>query len=227
MKWLGRMFLSSLGMKLIMALSGLFLSVFLMVHLAGNLQLLKDDGGQAFNLYAAFMGSNPFIQALSKVNFLIILLHVSLALILAQKNRNARGEVAYKFKVNKSSEWESRNMLLLGTIIFCFIVIHLRHFWMETHNGSIAMVSYDGKLVPDLYAVVIYWFSKAWYVSFYVVGMVGLSLHIWHGMPSAPRSIGISHLKYNLGIEMLGKSVAVIVPSLFAIIPIAMYVKTL
>ena len=89
MKWLGKMFLSSLGMKLIMALSGLFLFVFLMVHLAGNLQLLKDDEGQAFNLYAAFMGSNPIIQTLSKFNFLIILFHDSLPLIIAQKNRNA------------------------------------------------------------------------------------------------------------------------------------------
>ncbi|MFN7404963.1 MAG: succinate dehydrogenase, partial [Cyclobacteriaceae bacterium] len=105
MKWIVDMFTSTLGRKLLMALTGLFLILFLAVHLAGNFQLLKDDGGRAFNIYAEFMSTNALIQVVSKGNFFFILLHTFMAIALTIKNRKARGPEGYAVLSGKSSHW--------------------------------------------------------------------------------------------------------------------------
>ena len=126
MKWFLDMFSSTLGRKLVMALTGLFLITFLLVHLIGNLQLLKNDDGHAFNVYAEFMSTNPLIQTISKGNFALILVHVIWSLLLSIKNRKARGPAGYKVASSVSSIWSSRNMGILGTIILVFLVVHLK-----------------------------------------------------------------------------------------------------
>lgn len=205
-----------------MALTGIFLILFLAVHLAGNLQLLKDDGGKAFNIYAHFMGHNPLVQFISKGNFAFILLHIIWGAMLTIKNRQARGPEGYA-NTNKKSAWASRNMGILGTLILIFLVVHIRHFYAEAHFGSLPTQVYDGAEVQDLYTQVSYWFSKDWYVALYVFCMIALGFHLWHGFASAFQSLGLKHLKYNGLINFVGKSFAVVVPALFAWIPIAMY----
>ena len=224
MKWFIELFSSTLGRKLLMALTGIFLILFLVAHLAGNLQLLKDDGGKAFNTYAEFMGTNPLIQIISKVNFALILVHIVWAILLSKRNREARGKVGYAI-VNKSAIWSSRNMGILGTIILIFLVVHIQHFYARSHFGTMPVQTYDGKEVKDLYNVVAYWFSKDWYVGLYVVCMVALSFHLWHGFTSAFQTLGLNHMKYNPVINFVGKAFAIIVPSLFALIPILMFFK--
>ncbi len=224
MKWFIELFSSTLGRKLLMALTGIFLILFLVAHLAGNLQLLKDDGGKAFNTYAEFMGTNPLIQIISKVNFALILVHIVWAIVLSKRNREARGKVGYAI-VNKSAIWSSRNMGILGTIILIFLVVHIQHFYARSHFGTMPVQTYDGKEVKDLYNVVAYWFSKDWYVGLYVVCMVALSFHLWHGFTSAFQTLGLNHMKYNPVINFVGKAFAIIVPSLFALIPILMFFK--
>ena len=223
MKWFTDLFSSSLGRKLLMALTGLFLIMFLAVHLAGNLQLLKDDGGQAFNIYSDFMGHNPLIQTISKVNFTLILIHIIWAIIISRKNRAARGQ-SYAIN-NKSSQWSSRNMGILGTIVLIFLVVHLRHFYAALHWGSVPTVTYEGKEIADAYTLVSYWFAKAWYAGLYVVCMVGLAFHLWHGFASAFQTLGLNHVKYNPVINFVGRAFAIIVPALFALIPILMFLK--
>ena len=225
MKWLADLFSSSVGKKLVMALTGMFMIVFLIIHLAGNLQLLNSDGGRAFNLYAEFMGTNPFIQAISKVNFIIIFIHIFYALLITHKNKIARGSPRYSKVSTATTSWPSRNMGILGFVLFFFVIIHLRHFWFVTHFGGIATIAYEGKQVPDLHAVVKFWFSKNWYVCFYAFCMLGFGSHLWHGFSSAFQSLGISHYKYNGMIINFGKSFAIIVPGLFALIPIISYFK--
>jgi succinate dehydrogenase / fumarate reductase cytochrome b subunit len=127
MNWFTKLLSSTLGRKLLMALTGLFLILFLVVHLIGNLQLLKADGGQAFNVYAKFMTSNPLIVVISYVNYAFILLHIIWAILLTSRNRSARGPEGYAV-VKNSSPWTSRNMGILGTFIFIFLVIHLKGF---------------------------------------------------------------------------------------------------
>jgi succinate dehydrogenase / fumarate reductase cytochrome b subunit len=225
MKWFLDLLTSSLGRKLVMALTGLFLILFLAVHLSGNLQLLKDDGGKAFNVYAEFMTTNPVIKVVSYGNYSFILLHIFLALVLSRKNRGARGPEPYKVTSGKSSTWSSRNMGILGTLILIFLVIHLKDFWAQMHWGGIPKANYDGREVKDLYAVVALAFSKGWYVALYGVCMVGLGFHLWHGFASAFQTLGLNHVKYNPIIRFVGKTFAIVVPALFALIPIMMFLK--
>lgn len=225
MKWFLEMFSSTLGRKLVMALTGLFLITFLLVHLIGNLQLLKNDGGHAFNVYAEFMSTNPLIQTISKVNFSLILIHVIWSAMLTAKNRKARGPVGYQVSNSKSSIWSSRNMGILGTIILVFLVVHLKDFWGQMHYGGIATVDYDGKIVRDIYTVVAYWFDQGWYVGLYVFCMIGVAFHLWHGFISAFQTLGFNHLKYNGLISIVGKAFSIIIPALFALIPIWMFLS--
>lgn len=222
MKWFLDLFSSSLGRKVLMALTGIFLILFLAVHLAGNLQLLNDDAGKSFNIYADFMGHNPLIQLVSKGNFAFILLHAIWGILLTIKNRKARGPQGYA-NPNKSSIWASRNMGILGTLILIFLVVHLKHFYGEAHFGNLSTQTYDGKVVTDLYTQVAYWFNIEWYVSLYVICMAALGFHLWHGFASAFQTLGLNHMKYNPVINFVGKTFAVVVPVAFAIIPIFMY----
>src|SRR3954470_14037368 len=159
MKWIIDLFASTLGRKLLMSLTGLFLILFLVVHLMGNLQLLKDDGGQAFNHYAEFMGHNTVIQTISIGNFFFILLHITISLILTMRNRDARGPEGYSANAKKkSSIWASRNMGILGTLILIFIVIHLKDFWGVSKFGTLNQTTYGEETYGDLYVLVIDWF---------------------------------------------------------------------
>jgi succinate dehydrogenase / fumarate reductase cytochrome b subunit len=205
-----------------MALTGLFLILFLVVHLIGNLQLLKTDGGQAFNVYAKFMTSNPVIVTISYINYACILIHVIWAILLTKRNRDARGPERYAVSKN-SSPWTSRNMGILGTLIFIFLIIHLRGFWAQMHWGGIPTKTYDGEEVKDLYAVVDLAYSTVWYVAIYVISMAILAFHLWHGFASAFQTLGLNHLKYNPLIKFVGQTFAIIVPALFALIPIWMF----
>ena len=207
-----------------MALTGLFLILFLVVHLIGNLQLLKDDEGQAFNIYAQFMTSNALIKVISYVNYAFILIHIIWSIILTRRNRRARGPEGYAVNRN-SSHWTSRNMGILGTFIFIFLVIHLRSFWYEMHWGGIPMATYDGEQYKNLYAVVDKAYADIWFVVLYVVSMTLLAFHLFHGFGSAFQTLGWNHVKYNPLIKFVGVAFAIVVPALFALIPVYMYMN--
>ncbi len=224
MNWFTNLLSSTLGRKLLMALTGLFLILFLVVHLIGNLQLLKDDGGEAFNVYAQFMTSNPLIKTISIANYAFIILHIVWAILLTRRNKGARGGQGYAVTKN-SSPWTSRNMGILGTFIFIFLVIHLKGFWYEMHWGGIATANYEGKEVKDLYAVVDQAYSQLWYVGIYLVSMLMLAFHLWHGFASAFQTLGLNHLKYNAVIGFVGKAFAIVIPALFALIPVWMFLN--
>jgi succinate dehydrogenase / fumarate reductase, cytochrome b subunit len=222
MNWFTKFLSSTLGRKLIMALTGLFLILFLVIHLAGNLQLMKSDGGRAFNEYAQFMATFGPIQFISKVNYALILVHVIWSIWLGVQNRKARGEQSYAI-TNSASTWSSRNMGILGTLILLFLVFHLQGFWWRMHNGPINPVDYDGKTINNLYEVVDTAYGMGWYVGIYVISMAVLGFHLWHGFASAFQTLGLNHLKYNPFITFVGKTFAIVVPLLFAIIPVYMY----
>jgi succinate dehydrogenase / fumarate reductase cytochrome b subunit len=224
MNWFTTLFSSTLGRKLVMALTGLFLILFLAVHLAGNLQLLKSDGGRAFNIYAHFMTSNPLIVTVSYVNYAFIIFHIVWAILLTRRNKAARGAQGYAVS-NSSSRWASRNMGILGTFILIFLVIHLKGFWYEMHWGGIATANYDGTDYKNLFAVVDAAYTQPWYVALYVVSMLLLAFHLYHGFGSAFQTLGFNHVKYNPVIRFVGVAFAIIVPALFALIPLVMYFK--
>jgi len=222
MNWLTKLLTSTLGKKLLMSLTGLFLIIFLIAHLVGNLQLLADDNGESFNLYAEFMTTNPLVKTVSYLLYASILVHIIWALLLSVQNRKSRGKEAYAV-VNNASSWSSRNMGILGTLIFIFLVIHLRSFWYEMHWGGIATIVYDGTEVKNLYAVVKAAYAQIWYVVLYVSSMAILAFHLWHGFASAFQTLGLNHVKYNGLIKSLGMIYSILIPAAFALIPLYMF----
>lgn len=221
MKWLLTFFGSSIGKKLLMSLTGLFLILFLVVHLIGNLQLLKDDGGESFNTYAYFMTHNPLIKIVAYGNYFFIILHAIVGISLALYNKSAKGQKYAVSNTNKTT-WASHNMALLGTLILAFIFIHMGDFWYKMKfTDELTMMSYEGfPEVRDLYSRVSTAFSQWWIVAAYLVGMSVLSFHLWHGFQSAFQTLGINHKKYTPLIKNVGKAYAVLIPLGFAIIPI-------
>lgn len=136
-------FSSSLGKKLVMALTGIFLCTFLIVHLVGNLQLFKDDAGQAFNAYAYFMTHFGPIKIVSYLLYASIIIHAVYALMLTAGNKKAR-PVAYAIQAGgQNSPWTSRNMGILGTILLVFIVVHMGDFWWKYHNAELPYAKYE------------------------------------------------------------------------------------
>lgn len=234
MNWLTKFLTSSIGKKLLMALTGLFLCTFLVVHLIGNLQLFNHDEGYSFNTYAVFMTSNPLIKTISYGLYAIIIFHAVWGLMLVARNKKAR-PVSYAVVDGKAnSSWTSRSMGLLGTIILVFIVTHMTQFWGQYKFGEVPYVKYiknlqthemypaeqigpfeskmvqyvaDGTeytMVKDLYIVVKDSFTQWWVVVLYVLAMFALSFHLVHGFGSAFQTLGINHSKYNGLIRFLG-----------------------
>jgi succinate dehydrogenase / fumarate reductase cytochrome b subunit len=217
------LFKSSLGRKYLMALSGLFLCTFLIVHCIGNMQLFKDDGGQAFNEYTYFMTHNPLIKIVAYVNYALILLHIINGFILLSANKKARPQAYANVDQSKSSTWSSRNMGILGTLILVFLIVHMRSFWFEMKFGSIPLINYDGSDIAykDMYKIVVEAFTQVWYVALYVICMIALAFHLFHGFQSAFQTFGINHHRYTPVIKVIGVGVfAIIIPALFAAMPL-------
>ena len=215
---------SSLAKKYWMALTGLFLSVFLIAHLAGNLQLLdmSPEGQLKFNAYAKFMTTFPLVKAVSYLLYFSILFHAFDGILLAIQNRKARPVRYAKENAGANRSWASSNMALLGTLILVFLIIHMKRFWYEMHWGALGLDA-DGN--KDLYAVVAAAFSELWYVGLYVVSMAVLAFHLLHGFQSSFQSLGLNHPRYTPVIKNVGVFFGVVVPILFALIPVWMFVN--
>jgi len=224
--WLSKFLTSSIGRKLVMSLTGLFLISFLVVHLVGNLQLLAGDGGYAFNAYAYFMTHNPVIKTVSYLLYFGILLHAVQGWLLWRKNRTSRGAQGYKVKVTRSVGTNANaasNMGWLGTIIFIFIALHMYQFWLQMKMGNTAYVEVDGQQVKDLYSLVVTAFASPVYVAIYVISMIVIGMHLIHGFWSAFQTLGLNHRKYTPLIRGLGAVISIAIPAGFAVIPIVMY----
>ncbi len=209
-----------------MALTGLFLISFLAVHLAGNLQLLSSEGGQAFNEYAYFMTHNPVIKFTSYGLYAFILIHAIQGIALWLKNKSARGSEGYAVKVNRvaGASKASIRMGALGTIILVFILLHMYQFWLQMKLGHTEMVGYDGgEKIKDLYTLVMGVYANPLFVAIYVISMIVIGFHLFHGFESAFQTLGLNHKKWTPLIKLVGRVYSILVPLGFAIIPIWMY----
>ena len=207
-------------------LSGLFLVLFLLGHLLGNLQLFipGEDGQKQFNEYALFMTTNPAVKILSVLTYSSIILHTILTLFLVFQSSNARDVKYLQSSGNANSTWGSKNMAVLGTLILVFIVIHMKSFWYEMHFGVIGLDPWGNK---DLHTVTVTAFNELWYVLFYVLSMVVLAIHLKHGVESVFQTLGIKTRRYVSFIHKAAYGFALIVPAAFASIPIYLYVTQL
>jgi succinate dehydrogenase / fumarate reductase cytochrome b subunit len=229
---------SSLVKKYWMAGTGLFLCIFLIGHLIGNLQLLVSgmEGKLMFNEYALFMTSNPIVKILSYLTYASILFHAIDGIVLTVQNKKARPVKYVHNKPEANSKWASRNMALLGVIVLAFIAGHMANFWYVMHfDTAIPMMlnDADGNLLEiplkDLHEVVMSFFNPeinslaALALAFYVLSMVGISFHLSHGFQSAFQSMGLNHPKYTPIIKKTGAAFSIIVPAAFAIIPLYIF----
>lgn len=225
MSWLSNFLTSSIGKKLVMSLTGLFLIIFLVVHLLGNLQLLIPDEGKSFNIYADFMSNNPLIKVISLGLYAGILLHAIQGILLAIDNRKAKGS---KYAVNTyvNGSWMSKNMTLLGTLILFFLCIHMGDFWVKVRfTDSLESVQYAGYdyEMKNVYQRVNIAFSNVWLVIIYIVGLLSLSLHLIHGFQSAFTTLGLQHKKYTPAVKAIGLAFSAFIPIAYASIPLYMF----
>lgn len=210
---------SSIGKKVIMSLSGLFLISFLCVHLALNLLLIFDNSGNLFNQGAYFMATNPIIKIVEPILAIGFIIHIIWAAVLTLQNRKAR-PVKYALR-NQSGNatWASRNMFILGGLVLIFLVIHLYNFWWIVKFGELEIV--PGTDMHDTYTLVASLFKdNLYYCLLYILGAIFLGLHLTHGFWSAFQSIGFSNDIWRKRLEYLGYIFAVIIAVGFSIIPL-------
>lgn len=227
---------STIGKKLVMAVTGIFLILFLLAHAAGNILLFKDDGGVAFNAYAHFMRHNPLIIASELILFGGFIFHIIWGIQLIFKNKSARKvKYAVQYKSDKVSSF-SKMMGALGTIILIFLIIHLWDFFRYKFVdyfglNDLAPLGKDAEGVMLLYQEVIHEFSDGIggiiHVVFYVLAMVALSFHLHHGFQSAFQTFGLNHKKYTPLIKTAGSVYSIAVPAFFASIPITIYIQNM
>jgi succinate dehydrogenase / fumarate reductase cytochrome b subunit len=223
MSWVTKTLKSTLGRKLIMALTGLFLILFLTGHVSGNLLLFKGDGGEAFNIYAKFMTTNPAVKILSYLTYISVIGHIIYSILLSQHNKSARPVGYAESKASTNSAWSSRNMGVLGTIILIFLVVHLQGFWYQMHWGDVPTVVYEGETYKNLFEIVTFAFQNELLVAGYVIAMGFLSFHLSHGFASAFQTLGLNHKKYSPAIKAIGQVYCIVVPVLFASMPLYIY----
>jgi len=222
---MSKFFQSSVGQKFLMSITGLFLIVFLLVHLTANLFLLV--GSDAFNNVSYFMETNPIIQIMQPVLALGFLVHMIYAVILTLQNRKARPKSYNKFEQGHSSSWASRNMFVLGSLIAIFLVIHLiNFFWKMKFAGDplLTDVVVDGVTMHNAYALVSGLFTDPQfglvYSLFYILGAIFLGLHLHHAFWSALQTIGWSNQNWRKRLEVIGDIYAILIAGGFTIIPL-------
>ncbi|PTX18730.1 succinate dehydrogenase / fumarate reductase cytochrome b subunit [Pontibacter mucosus] len=218
MNWFTKTFSSTVGRKIVMSVTGLFLCSFLVVHLIGNLQLFRNDGGEAFNIYSDFMAHNGIIRFMEIILVLGFLFHIYDALVLTRRNKAARPVAYANSHPEENSSWASRNMGLLGTVILVFLIVHLWNFFVPARFGGLEAV--PDKDYDNLYSEIVLAFKNPIYVAIYVISMVALAYHLIHGFQSAFQTLGLDHKKYTPFIQKFGVAFSILICLGFASIPL-------
>jgi succinate dehydrogenase / fumarate reductase, cytochrome b subunit len=223
MNWLTATLTSSIGKKLVMSLTGLFLCSFLVIHLSGNILALLPDDGKTFNAFTTFMENNLLIRTLEILLFAGFIIHIWQACVITRHNAGVRPVKYEVSRANENSKWYSRNMGILGSLILVFLVIHLKGFFWEIRFGHEVKTDVDGTI--NLYPEVVQTFQYLPYTLLYVAAMFSLGYHLLHGFQSAFRSLGIMHKKYTPIIRGVGIVYTYVITGGFIIIPIVIYIK--
>ncbi len=226
-----QMFTSSVGKKFVMALTGLFLISFLVVHVGLNACIWANDNGKMFNVAAHFMGTTILVRIMEVGLFLGIIVHLVQGYILNIQNQKRRA-VGYAVDYgNRGSKWYSRSMGLLGTLLLLFLIMHVYHFWTPSRFGGmwnvqpLSEVTYPGTAIEyhDLYAEMLNVFQNPIVVVLYVIGCISLAYHLMHGFESSFRTIGVHNNRYLTMIRNTGRVFSIIVSLAFAMMPVSMY----
>jgi succinate dehydrogenase / fumarate reductase cytochrome b subunit len=220
---MSNIFTYSIGRKLIVALAGIFLILFLLVHLGINITLILCKSTQPFNIAAHFMGTNIIVKIFEVVLFGGIIIHIIYTLILQVQNWLAR-PVRYRIPNFAQLSFFSRFQIHTAAIIFVFLAIHLTNFYFISRFGGLKEITYDGiKYLPDLGSLVIQKFQIPGLVILYIAFFIFLGFHLLHGFQSAFQTLGLNHQSYTPFIKILGIVYSAIVYTGFTAIPIVIY----
>ncbi len=211
----------TLGYKLLMAATGLILVGFLLAHLCGNLLLFA--GAEAINQYALKLREYPLLLWLARgVLLLSVCGHIYAGIKLSLLNKKARPQAYAKAKRVKAG-FASQSMLLSGLIVLFFIVYHLAHFTFKwTHRAMFQFLDEH-----DVYSMVLLSFKSPWVTGFYVLSVILLMVHLYHGIRSIFQTLGLNHPKYNLAIKIFGQSLSVLLAFGFLTLPLSVFFKFL
>lgn len=214
---MSRFLTASIGRKFVMSLSGLFLVVFIAVHLGLNLLLIFDNSGELFNEGAHFMATNPLIKVMEPILGLGFLIHIVWSFFLEYQNWKARPVKYAKKNMSGASSWASRNMLVLGGLVLVFLVLHIMDFfWVIKFKPEeieqLAKGDYD--LVAGLFKTSIF------ACILYIVGGVLLGIHLSHGFWSAFQTLGLNNKHWLNRWKVIGTIYAILVAVGFAVIPL-------
>lgn len=221
---------SSITKKYTMAIAGLFLVVFLLVHLGINLFLLPiaENHKEMFAAAAHFMGANWIVKVFELVLMGTFLLHILLGIILYVQNKMARGQ-GYKVSSKSTTSFMSRYIIWTGLLIFMFLGLHFYHFYF-IKIGLVEAPLAANLLHPQeehFYELAVYMFSNdIVYSVIYMFAFVVLGIHLNHAFQSAFQSLGINHKKYTPAIKVIGKVYSVVIPLGYIIIPLYFLLTT-
>ncbi|MBS1782613.1 MAG: succinate dehydrogenase cytochrome b subunit [Bacteroidetes bacterium] len=217
-------FTTSVGRKLVMGFTGLFLVLFLLVHCYVNSMIFISRN--AFNAAADFMGTTVAIRIMEIGLFAGIILHIIQGLMLARMNK-AKRSIGYATNTTNTKQvpWYSRSMTLLGTLVMLFLIMHISHFWVPsriTHDLNATKLP-NGVETHDLFQKMLDVFQSPIVVVLYLIGVASLAFHLFHGFFSACQTMGLTSHKYKNFLKGFGIVFSVIVCLLFAAMPISMY----
>lgn len=215
MGWFLKFLNSSIGKKFMMAVTGSFLIIFLVVHLIGNITLFF--GASAFNAYVSTLDViKPLIRVIELVLLAAFILHIFNGFRLWLENKRARG-VTYKINgSHENTDVFSRTMFLTGSIVFIFLVLHLAtFFWRFNVHDPQGLAD-----THQYFDIVTGFFQIWWYVILYIVAVLLLGFHLNHGFQSAFQTFGWNHKKYFTLVQKIGTLYAIIMALGFASMPI-------
>lgn len=215
-------FNSGLGKKLIMSISGLFLMLFLLVHLGTNLLLLIGDG-ELYNKAANALATIPALRIVEYLLAFGFIFHIIYATFITYKNRKARPIAYSSSKSNELTTWSSQNMYILGFTIFAFLILHLINFFLKLRFGEVPYITYDEGItkIHNSYELVSEFFINYWWYSLiYIISAILLGLHLSHGFWSAFQTIGLNNSKWLARLQRISYIYAAIIATGFTIIPV-------
>lgn len=209
---------STIGKKYLVSISAIFWSIFVMVHMAGNMLIFA--GPEIFNRYSHSLTSNPLIYLIETFFLLLLLVHIMTALSLKFRNFRTKPILYAMSPINeKAAPLSSRTMAYTGSAILAFIIWHLMTFKFGPHYT----VNYSGMEMRDLYRLVIEKFHEPFYVFSYCLVMLLIGVHLYHGVKSIFQSLGINHPRYNDFFRVFGYTYAFVVAGGFFAQPLYVF----
>ncbi|MDR1477340.1 MAG: succinate dehydrogenase cytochrome b subunit [Planctomycetaceae bacterium] len=204
---------SSIGRKLVLGLSGLFLVIFLVVHVSLNLIALFSR--ESYEAACGFMDSNLLVQVLVPVLALGFIVHIICSILVTLMNQTTRPVKYLVGTKTAASSWASKNMFVLGAIVLGFLGLHFFHFWAKMQLQH--MLGHEG---ANAYELLVALFSKWYYCVIYIAWVIALYFHISHGFWSAFQTIGASNSKWIPRLQLIAKIYAIVIATAFISIPI-------